>query len=331
MTSNYTAADFEAIIANYTPQAVREEHWSQVADFTRDCVRALDIKPESTSRDTLRMTLNVVAKLSAWVWVSYGVVSVETVFHPDIIGNYFLTGAGAKLSPSTAGTQRSLLYRVGEALNDDWNPDFQHPITYEPALKPYDRYATDRLWDWALSQPTAARRRNFLTVLSLTLGAGLRAGEICTLKGQDVRVDQDGVLVFPHGYRGAGPREVPLLKTHIESLQAVINSTAPDDYLFRPGRDNEHVGQLSAYLRRVTPSTSPEMVPDTRRLRNTWIVDRILAGVPADVLCAAAGLKSLHQFEDYVVEAGANRRHAYRMLLAGGSTNGPIVGGLHVL
>ena len=54
------------------------------------------------------------------------------------------------------------------------------------------------------------------------------------------------------------------------------------------------------------------MVPDTRRLRNTWIIDRIAAGVPADVLCAAAGLKSLHQFEDYVVEAGANRRHAYR-------------------
>lgn len=78
-------------------------------------------------------------------------------------------------------------------------------------------------------------------------GRGLRAGEICTLKGQDVRVGHDGVLLFPHGYRGAGPREVPLLKTHIESLQAVINSTVPDDYLFRPGRDNEHVGQLSPF------------------------------------------------------------------------------------
>mgnify|MGYP006945651499 FL=1 len=73
------------------------------------------------------------------------------------------------------------------------------------------------------------------------------------------------------------------------------------------------------------------MVPDTRRLRNTWIIDRIAAGVPADVLCAAAGLKSLHQFEDYVVEAGANRRHAYRILLAGGSTHGTPGGGLYVL
>ncbi|WP_411706729.1 tyrosine-type recombinase/integrase [Corynebacterium sp. LaCa54] len=331
MSSNYTTADYEAIIANYTPHAVRSEPWSHVADFTRECVRALNITPDNTSRDALRNTLNCVSKLAAWVWVSYGVVTVETVFHPDIIGNYFLAGDGAKLSPSTAGTQRSLLCRVAEAINDDWNPDYQHPIAYEPTLEPYDSYACDRLWDWAESQPTAARRRNFTTVLALTLGAGLRAGEICTLRGKDVRVDGDGVLLFPHGYRGAGPREVPLLKSHIELIQPVIMATRPEDYLFRPGRDNENVSQLSAYLRRVTPSSSPDMVPDARRLRNTWIIDRIAAGVPTDVLCAAAGLKSLHQFEDYVVEAGANRRHAYRILLAGGSTHGTPGGGLYVL
>ena len=36
MSSNYTTADYEAIIANYTPHAVRSEPWSHVADFTRE-------------------------------------------------------------------------------------------------------------------------------------------------------------------------------------------------------------------------------------------------------------------------------------------------------
>ena len=84
------------------------------------------------------------------------------------------------------------------------------------------------------------------------------------------------------------------MKSHIELIQPVIMATRPEDYLFRPGRGNENVSQLSAYLRRVTPSSSPDMVPDTRRLRNTWIIDRIAAGVPTDVLCAAAGLCLLY-------------------------------------
>ena len=49
MSSNYTTADYEAIIANYTPHAVRSEPWSHVADFTRECVRALNITPDNTS------------------------------------------------------------------------------------------------------------------------------------------------------------------------------------------------------------------------------------------------------------------------------------------
>ena len=85
MSSNYTTADYEAIIANYTPHAVRSEPWSHVADFTRECVRALNITPDNTSPDALRNTLNCVSKLAAWVWVSYGVVTVETVFHLSLI------------------------------------------------------------------------------------------------------------------------------------------------------------------------------------------------------------------------------------------------------
>ena len=57
MSSNYTTADYEAIIANYTPHAVRSEPWSHVADFTRECVRALNITPDNTSPDALRLSL----------------------------------------------------------------------------------------------------------------------------------------------------------------------------------------------------------------------------------------------------------------------------------
>lgn len=327
MSTSFTKADYAAIITNYTPTSVRPPVWEHVASFTRNTVFTFDPDPESLSRDGLRNLLNCVARLSAWVWTNYGVVSIDTVFHPEVIRDFF-TVTGPSLSRSTAGTQRSLLYRVGQKVNPEWISEYSRPIAYGPNLSPYDQHDVARYWDWAVSQPTVARRRNFVVVLGLTLGAGLRAGEICTLKGRDIRVDRDGMLVYPHGFRGAPAREVPLLCDWHEILSPHTDSVGDDEFVFRPGRDNDNVGMLSAYLRRVTPNTSPDLVPDTRRLRNTWIVGRINAGVPADVLCAAAGLKSLHQFEDYVAQAGAQRAHNFRRLLSGGSSGGT---GLHAL
>ncbi|MCK2199669.1 site-specific integrase [Corynebacterium callunae] len=321
---HFTDADYARIIMNYTPTSVRPEVWGHIEDFVRGVVSSLEIHAATTSRDTLRNVLSTVAKLSAWVWTRYGAVSLETVFYPSIIGDYFESPETKPLNRTTVGTQRSPLMRIGEAVNPEWDADFQHPVTYEPALAAYDARDVQRFTDWANSQPTPQRRENFYTVLCLTLGAGLRAGEICTLRAKDIHRDPFGIVIHPHGYRGAAPRAVPLHLLFHQHIDAVLERREFDDYIFRPGRTNENVGQLSAYLRRATLSTATT-APDARRLRNTWIKSRILSGVPEDVICAAAGLRSLAQFEDYVLEAGRSRAQNFRFMLQGGPGPDPPV------
>lgn len=51
--------------------------------------------------------LSAVAKLSAWVWTHYGVIILETVFHPSIIRDYFESPETKPLNRTTVGTQRS--------------------------------------------------------------------------------------------------------------------------------------------------------------------------------------------------------------------------------
>lgn len=321
---HFTDADYARIIMKYTPTSVRPEVWGHIEDFVRGVVSSLEIHAATTSRDTLRNVLSTVAKLSAWVWTRYGAVSLETVFYPSIIGDYFESPETKPLNRTTVGTQRSLLMRIGEAVNPEWDADFQYPVTYEPALAAYDARDFQRFTDWANSQPTPQRRENFYTVLCLTLGAGLRAGEICTLRAKDVHRDPFGIVIHPHGYRGAAPRAVPLHLLFHQHIDVVLERREFDDYIFRPGRTNENVGQLSAYLRRATLSTATA-APDARRLRNTWIKSRILSGVPEDVICAAAGLRSLAQFGEYVLEAGRSRAQNFRFMLQGGPGPDPPV------
>lgn len=316
---HFSVDDFHAIIADYTPNSVTAEVWSETADFTRQAVTDLDLRPDTASRDKLRTTLGVVARLAAWVYVQYGAVTRETVFHHNIIMDYFESNAAKHLTKRAAGAQRSLLFRIGAELNPEWSREVTWGMTYEPALEPYSDSDIERFFAWARSQPTKKREAGCILLLALTLGAGLRAGEVARLRGHDIVIDQQGVIVRPHGYRGAAHRNVPV---HVAFQQYVIDAynelPSADDYLFRPGRSSEETTLVSSYIRRVTRE-SDKHYPDTRRLRNTWIVRMITSGVPTDVICGAAGLNNLNQFDRWVVEAGRARESQYRLMLQGGS------------
>lgn len=75
---------------------------------------------------------------------------------------------------------------------------------------------------------------------------------------------------------------------------------------------------MSSYIRRITRESNRDY-PDTRRLRNNWIVRMITSVVPTDVLCTVAGLSNLNQFDRWVVEAGRHRESQFRVVPQGGS------------
>ena len=323
MSKQLSVHDFQAIIANFTPRSVPGNVWPEIEDFVREAVYDLDLRPDTSSRDKLRTTLGAVARLVAWVYVQYGVATREGVFHHQVIMDYFQSGPGAGLTKRAAGAQRSLLFRVGAELNPEWSRELEWGLTYEPALEPYSEHEIAHFYSWAASQPTKSREHGCELVLALTLGAGLRAGEIARLRARDVTIDQYGAIVRPHGYRSAGYRNVPVHVNYQTAILDAVASVGPDDYLFRPGRESEDTAMVSSYIRRVTRE-SDRNYPDTRRLRNTWIVGAITNGVPNDVLCEAAGLNNLNQFDRWVVEAGRARAAQYRLMLQGGSaSHGP--------
>jgi hypothetical protein len=112
-----------------------------------------------------------------------------------------------------------------------------------------------------------------------------------TLRVRDVFDDgDDGIIVRPSGYRGAGPRDVPVLARWEDTLRAEIAGLGPDDRVFLPGRPTDSTSAVHNLLKETTPVAG--FRPDTRRMRTTWIVGHIYAEIPATALAEAAGLSS---------------------------------------
>lgn len=112
---HFSVEDFHAIIADNTPISVSGEVWNEIADFTRQAVTDLDLRWDTASRDKLRTALGVVARLSAWVFVQYGAVTRETVFHHHhIIMDYFESDATKHLTKRAAGRNAPCCFALGQ-------------------------------------------------------------------------------------------------------------------------------------------------------------------------------------------------------------------------
>ncbi|WP_414123483.1 hypothetical protein [Corynebacterium nuruki] len=285
------------LIANYTPKKVPPQRWAIVADFVRATVA--ETYTDDDSLPTVRNAAGLLARLAVWVHIVHGhPLDAEHVLDHELI-EMFVAHELSDLSQRTRGRSRSMLVRMARATNPVWNGPAEGPqYGYKAPLGPYTPAELALCRDWAYGQPTAHRRHACTLVLALTLGAGLRSGEIAALRVADVHDDGDaGIILRPHGYRGAGPRDVPVLAEWEDTLRAEIAGLAPDDRVFLPGRPTNSTSAVHNLLKETTPVSG--FRPDTRRLRTTWIVGHIYAEVPATALVEAAGVADLKHFEKW--------------------------------
>ena len=123
----------------------------------------------------------------------------------DVIEAFCVAGLAGR-APATRGTYRSALYRLAEAVHGPaGQPATPFPGARAPA--PYSPAERAELAALAAAQRDPARRSSALAMVVFGIGAGLRPGELVTLRGGDVA--RHGRQVTVH-IPGPAARAVPV-------------------------------------------------------------------------------------------------------------------------
>lgn len=300
------------VIAGYTPTVIPANRWGAVRTFVTDAV--LTAVTEDWSADKTRAALRTVARLADFVSMTGREVTVESAFTEATV-NAFVDQSG--YSTHVQGTTRSLLRVVGQAVHRHYDTPRERPqYGTDKKSAPYSPEEVTRLRHWAEGEATVQRRQQSNLLLALTLGAGLRSGEVATLTAVGVETDETGTVVYPSGYRGAGPRFVPVDHEWADVIrEAVERSVSGESWLFRPERTTEGAGTVALFTKR---SQRPSLAVDMSRARTTWIVTQVRRGVPESAVIEAAGLKDLQHYRRFLVSEEQTTAREARALLHGG-------------
>lgn len=280
----------EAAIANYQPVKVAAS-WPVIGDFVRAAVRDCDQKTAYSARELMI----VGSALVDWCHARGYDLDRDVVFRREVISEFIATGLPG-LSVATAGNYRTKLLRMSEHLLSPQYRTVRLPaVLRSDAARPYTAGEVVMLRSWVTGQNTTYRRANAASLTALCLGAGLSAAELTFVTAGHVTTDAEGVLVAVEGPRA---RLVPVLAEWEDALMDVTQAAAtPNEFLFRADRSATHRHLVSNF---VDKTTSCGVRPSSQRMRATWLVGHMVAGVRADVLLAAAGIESLESLTRYL-------------------------------
>jgi hypothetical protein len=227
----------------------------------------------------------------------------------------FITVGCSGVGRATRANYRSKLLRLRECLlGGDCRTGTPDKLAGAPASRPYTGAEQAALWAWANGQPTADLRHGLKTLLALGLGCGLESREIIPLRATDVRTGPTA----PGSFNGGANADAPVgaadqvmvavrgrrarLVVCRHAWERVLGDQAehalriggePGGYLFRANAAVRGGNIVTNFLARA--HAAPGVPPlKTARLRATWLVGLIEAGVPLTVIVSAAGLDTLH-------------------------------------
>jgi integrase len=265
--------------------------WLAVREFVTEAVA--DTLGKTPYKEA---TLNVATtRLASWAWQSAGLpLERPIIFSRDTIARFIAVGCG-DWKPAARGNLRSQLLRMSEALLGR-TVSLRRLGALPPSdpSKPYSRTELIQLRSWASSQSTPFRRTNAAVLLSLGLGAGLSAAEIGDLRVAHIELQDEGVSVEVVGERA---RRVPVRRAWEDPLVDRVRMSPPDSFAFRENHRANYPNLVSSFIVR---SGFMQVRPTSQRLRASWIVHHLSAGVPVVALMRAAGVESLEAFTRYV-------------------------------
>lgn len=276
-----TTTSASADSTRYRPE-LSDEDWREIREFVLDVVA--ECEPLLTY-PTASVTNAVTHHVDWCVNVAGYSLSRESVFRRDIIDAS--TAVMDTARSSTKGRRRSLLLRVGEALNVIPRTRQLTPLAPAAPSAPYTVDEVDGIWQWAMRQ-IPPKRQPAQVLIVLGLGAGLPPRDLCSVRAIDVLNDGTAVRV--------ADRIIPVTAAWQDSLrEALAHAEEPTAPLFRP----HIVGSKNMVTNFVATCANEGLRPSAQRMRATWLVEHLSDGTPMQDLLWWAGLKSMDALVRY--------------------------------
>jgi integrase len=185
----------------------------------------------------------------------------------------------------------SRLRMMGPLINPGagWSPKagrVKGGVSSKGLRDPYSSKDLLRLRKELLTMPGGQRKEQAAAIWAMGLGFGPQPGEMAAMTGAMVTSDADGVWVQVPGNHA---RRVPVAEPYAGELIAMALAAGDGKLLVIPAKHKNALGETcrTIMLGRKSAVLSP------MRLRITWMLDRLHAGVDPRMVSSWAGLTSL--------------------------------------
>lgn len=256
------------------PKAV----WDRIGPFVRDAVSLAAPKTAYSAEILMTATTHYVAWCMAQGWT----LDAEVVWSRQAIDLY-VTNRKLPLADGTRRNYRARLMRISEVLLPEEHGEQMSALNRKSTAAPYTAAQMEAHRQWAGAQVTPVKRYRAMLMLVFCAGAGLRPSEIALVRATDVSALEVGYLI---SVEGDNAREVPLLGDWDEWMEVLLEGAPSEGPLW--GKPNRTRG--NAILSSFTQYTVGE-APRGDRLRATWFVRHLSAGVPTKELFRAGGFE----------------------------------------
>jgi integrase len=199
---------------------------------------------------------------------------------------HFVHSSAHKGLHGDPATIQSRLANVGRAWQpESWPPE--PPRNHRPpSQQPFTRDEQLLLLDAAFDHLYATDDAVVLAYVTSGFGGGLAAVDYRHATGRHVTRHDDGLVTITVEGTEGRDRTVPVVDTWADHL--VTAAELVGDQLLVGGYEGKRRNLTNYINNRVRGRALPSL--SSHRMRNTWLVERLDAGVPLPAIVAAAGL-----------------------------------------
>jgi len=263
-------------------------YWEAIGLFT---IEAVALAAPPSTRDARRF-LTPVAQYVAWQWMSGVPLDRQEMFTPPGVTSFIRTQTKHLKFKTREHYEWILDQVVAAVVGPPVQPPKAVPGRGAP-VKPYTLAEEHAYRVMARNQATPHRRQNAEVLLALGFGAGLVAGDIIAIRGEHVVRVSDGVEIHVPGSRA---RVVPVF-AEWEAIVASAVTRVGGGRLFLPSRPELDPGAVSGF---ITTLQGRESRLSAQRMRSTWILRLLDAGIKVNVVLATSGMSGPESLVPYV-------------------------------
>lgn len=286
-----------ARLVTYAPVSIPEPQWQLIRDVVLEAL----VRAAPASFESARKSLQPLIHFTNWAFSNGYAGSVEGFYTAELVetwrevaGRQAAHGSGS-LTTGSVVDYASRLRQMGPRVNPGagWAPIAgELPGGAKRHLRAPYSDAEALAWVQGLrTAPNSERREAAEAFMSMGFGAGLFPRELPLITANMVVSDSDGVWVeIP----GASARRVPIAAPWDEIAVRCAARIAPHESLAKVTACRNALANAMSGLRLF--ANGARLSP--QRMRTTWLVHRLRAGVDARLLMTWAGLSSLNSMVD---------------------------------